>query len=221
MSTQDKSANTRPLCEDHSATWFKCRCCWNRTAGGGKIGMIKGALCGLVQDVFNCVIVGVKIVFVEARSICLESINFLAIINEVAPSRAEIEAISIAAKKMKDMVRFIFWWRSTNEGVRCEWRGRGLVGVVMQVGSYVRMEGVVFVEVIWSCTKHRISHGAWCRSQSLCPTWCWSKKYLTLVLQLFLWVGTFRKTQLLITLLLLPGRQWLGLVQEVGWRQME
>ena len=57
LSAPDKSANTLPLREDYGATWFKCRCCWNRTAGGGKFGVIKGTLCGLVEDVFNCMIV--------------------------------------------------------------------------------------------------------------------------------------------------------------------
>ena len=50
------------------------------------------------------------------------------------------------------------------------------------------------------------------------PTWRWDEKYLTLILQLSLWVDAFGKTQLLITLLLLLGRLWLGLVQEVGLR---
>ena len=129
--------------------------------------------------------------FVKARSICLKSIDFLAIVDEVSPSRAEIEAIWVATKKAKDIVGFIFWWRGTNKRVGCEWRGRGLVRVVMRVRSSVGMEGVAFIEVVLGCTKRKITHGAWCRSQSLYPTWRWSEKYVTRVLQLFLWVGVF------------------------------
>ena len=158
---------------------------------------------------------------IKTRSICLKSINIFAIVSEVAPSRAEVEAIWVAAEKTKDVVNFIFWWRSPNDRVGCEWSGRRLVGVVMQVGSCVGMEGVGFVEAVLGCAKHGITHGAWCRSQSLYPKWHWDEKYLTLVLQLFMWVDASGKTQLLITLLLLLGQLWLGHVQEVGLRQME
>ena len=43
------------------------RCSWDRTAGCCKFGVVKSALCGLVSDVFDRVIVGIQIMFVETR----------------------------------------------------------------------------------------------------------------------------------------------------------
>ena len=160
MSARNKSANTRPLCENHSPTWFKCRCSWDGTAGSGKFGVVKSALCGLVKDGFNRVIVGIQIMFIETRCVSLKSMYFFAIISEVTPSRSEIEAVWVAAEKLKDVVWFVFWWRSANERVGCEWWGRRLVVMVIQVGNHVGMGGVVCIKVSVGCEKHGITHGA-------------------------------------------------------------
>ena len=69
--------------------------------------------------------------FIETRCVSLKSVNFFAIISEVTPTRSKIEAIWVATEKPKDVVRFVFWWRSANELVGCEWWGRRLVGMVM------------------------------------------------------------------------------------------
>ena len=41
------------MCENHGSTWFKGRCSWDGTAGGGKFGVVKSALCGLVLRKHN------------------------------------------------------------------------------------------------------------------------------------------------------------------------
>ena len=66
LDAQDKSADTRALREDHCAAWLKCGCGWDRAAGGGQFRMVEGALCSFLQDVFDCMIVRVEIMFIEA-----------------------------------------------------------------------------------------------------------------------------------------------------------
>ena len=82
--------------------------------------------------------------FVETRFVSLESVNLLCNNQE----------------KPKDLVWFVFWWRSANERVGCEWWGRSLVGMVMQVGNLVGMGGIGCMEVSVGCEKQEVTHGA-------------------------------------------------------------
>ena len=58
--------------------------------------MVEGALCSLIQDVSDFVIVRLEIVFVEAQSVRLKSTDFFAIINEVTSARSDGESIGVS-----------------------------------------------------------------------------------------------------------------------------
>ena len=83
------------------------------------------------------------------------------------------------------------------------------------------MEWLGFVDIGLNIPKPRITYDAWYLRQSLYPNWHWSRKYLTLVLQLFLWVGAFGRILLQIVQLLLPDQRLIELALEVGLRQVE